>query len=86
MTFAGIDDKRVTAMKDSNGSWIVVYTPTVKAFTINISSIKSKAAARWLNPLNGKYTSFKYEASGKKATFTPPKGDGHVDWVLVLTT
>lgn len=83
----GIDDKRVTAMKDSRGSWIMVYTPTGEPFTINTSGLKSsKVKASWLNPVDGKYATFKFAGPGKKTTFTPPVGTEHDDWTLVLET
>ncbi|KAJ7734109.1 hypothetical protein B0H16DRAFT_1767702 [Mycena metata] len=85
---AGADDKRVTAMRDSAGSWIMVYTPTGKPFTIDTATLVScnGTQANWFNPLDGTYRTFDFVCAGSNSVimFTPPVEDGHIDWTLVL--
>lgn len=84
---AGLDDKRVTALRDSKWSWVMVYTPTGKKFTVNTSGLKGKKIrARWLNPLDGSYSSASLSGDtlGDKTDFTPPTAGDHPDWTLVL--
>jgi hypothetical protein len=84
----GDNDERVTALRDSNGSWIMVYTPTGQPFTIDMSGLNGhNIKASWFNPCNGKYTTFSMDGvkgSGKMKTFSPPKESSHTDWTLVL--
>jgi hypothetical protein len=86
---AGVDDRRVTATRDSAGSWIMVYTPTGEPFAIDTTSLAScdDIQASWFDPLDGTYKTFEFvchEVNGAVVTFTPPVEDGHVDWTLVL--
>ncbi|OJJ00939.1 hypothetical protein ASPVEDRAFT_82490 [Aspergillus versicolor CBS 583.65] len=88
---AGVNDARVTATRDRGGNWIMVYTPTGEPFQIDTQSVKScSVRASWYSPLSGRYTRFDYTQCGDSAgsaesrTFTPPAGDGHSDWALVL--
>ncbi|KAJ6611329.1 hypothetical protein B0H10DRAFT_2056712 [Mycena sp. CBHHK59/15] len=84
------DDKRVTAMRDSAGSWIMVYTPTGEPFAIDTASLVScdGTQASWFDPLDGTYRMFEFVCRGSNGasvvTFTPPVEDGHVDWTFVL--
>ncbi|KAK6064877.1 hypothetical protein SCUP515_11513 [Seiridium cupressi] len=85
---AGTNDERVTAARDRNGSWILVYTPTGQTFSIETKSIGGcEVEASWLDPIVGTYTKFEYEQCDESSTtkqFTPPRADTHVDWALVL--
>ncbi|EPS35558.1 hypothetical protein H072_11077 [Dactylellina haptotyla CBS 200.50] len=84
---AGLNDKRITATQDSKGSWIMVYTPTGKAFTIETKSLVGcDIKASWYDPLSGVYTAFAYTQCGSTTVrkFTPPSAATHSDWVLVL--
>lgn len=82
----GINDLRVTALRDEKWTWVMVYTPTGKPFTINASKLNKSAKAKWLNPLNGEYSPANLPAGGlsDKTTFTPPTDQSHPDWVLVV--
>ena len=65
----------------------MVYSPTGAAFTIKTSGLQGKKIrARWLNPLDGKYSSIELAEGGlgEKTKFTPPTSDDHPDWTLVL--
>lgn len=86
---AGTDDKRVTAARDSAGSWIIVYTPTGKPFSIDTQSLDAcDIGASWVDPILGTYATLEYsqcnESSSAIRQFTPPTAETHVDWVLVL--
>lgn len=85
---AGANDKRVTAIRDKAGSWIMVYTPTATVFEVDTSVLRScEVEASWYNPLSGRYSKLAYtqcDASSKAKAFTPPQESGHTDWVLVL--
>ncbi|KAK1149606.1 hypothetical protein N8T08_005155 [Aspergillus melleus] len=85
---AGVNDKKIKALRDSKGSWIMVYTPTGKQFVIDTKDIKGcDVKARWYDPLTSDYTSIKYAQCESNSTikeFAPPKTDDHDDWTLVL--
>lgn len=84
---AGTNDNRVTATRDRNGAFIMVYTPTGKGFSIDTKSLKGcDVEASWYDTLAGEYTEIEYaqcDGTGTIRAFTPPK-TGHPDWVLVL--
>ncbi|RAH67455.1 glycoside hydrolase family 140 protein [Aspergillus aculeatinus CBS 121060] len=83
----GGDDARVTATRDRGGDWILVYTPTGQEFRVDTGELSScPVRASWFDPLDGTYISLEYAQCGQGSvrTFTPPVGQGHVDWVLVL--
>ncbi|KAL4908782.1 hypothetical protein BDW74DRAFT_165536 [Aspergillus multicolor] len=82
---AGADDKRVTATRDSDGVWIMVYTPTSEPFEIDTGGLTScDAESTWYDPLSGEYTAFDFDGCGEVVRFEPPAVYGHADWVLVL--
>ncbi|RAL16774.1 glycoside hydrolase family 140 protein [Aspergillus homomorphus CBS 101889] len=83
----GADDARVTATRDRDGGWILVYTPTGKSFQVDTRSLKSCAVqASWYDPLRGVYSRFDYTQCEQSLvrSFMPPTAGDHVDWVLVL--
>lgn len=87
---AGVDDKRITAARDSEGGWIIVYSPTGQPFSIDTKSLSTcDVGASWFDPLVGNYTTLEYTQCDASSTtvreFTPPEAlKAHVDWVLVL--
>ena len=85
---ADTDDKHVTAMRDRNGGWIMVFTPTGKSFEIQTGGLKGcNVSASWYDTLVGGYTAFEYAQCGGESTvrvFAPLKTSVNVDWVLVL--
>ncbi|KAH6660660.1 hypothetical protein BKA67DRAFT_530748 [Truncatella angustata] len=86
---AGTNDKRVTAARDSQGSWIMVYTPTGLPFSVETQSLNvCNVEGSWFDPLVGTYASFQYSqcnvSNSTRREFTPPSTDAHVDWLLVL--
>ncbi|KAI1334479.1 hypothetical protein F5Y15DRAFT_401592 [Xylariaceae sp. FL0016] len=84
----GADDKRVTATRDSEGFWLMVYTPTGEDFTIETGSLGGcDVEASWFDPVAGTYSAFNYtqcEGLDSRQLFTPPAAEEHADWVLVL--
>ncbi|ETS88215.1 hypothetical protein PFICI_02043 [Pestalotiopsis fici W106-1] len=86
---AGSDDRRVTAARDSQGSYIIVYSPTGQTFSIDTASLDGcDVDASWFDPVVGIYQEVDYtQCNGDNSTkrqFAPPKVDSHVDWALVL--
>jgi hypothetical protein len=85
---AGVGDARITPTRDSDGLWIMVYTPTGQPFEITTTDLRSSnITASWYDLLSGEYKPFQFqrcsERKGSKL-FTPPTANGHSDWVLVL--
>jgi hypothetical protein len=77
-----------TAARTTDGAFVVVYLPTSRTVTINMSRMRSAASAEWLDPTNGDRETISggpFPNSGSKE-FTPPK-QNHArdsDWVLLL--
>ena len=80
---------RAATARAGDGSFVLSYTPSVRALTINMTQLAGpNVIARWFDPSNGAFTTIAgspFAASGSR-TFTPSSsnaaGDG--DWVLVL--
>ena len=76
------------AARSSDGSSVLVYLPTIRTITVDMSKLASPVTARWYDPTNGEYTNIDGSpfANAGSRKFTPPgdnsSGDG--DWVLVL--
>jgi hypothetical protein len=79
-----------TASKTEDGSVVVAYMPTPRAITVNMSSLKAPATAKWFDPVSGSYIIVPGGPFANVGTrnFAPPAkvndnyGDG--DWVLLL--
>ena len=72
------------AARTNDGASIIVYTPSQKALTIDmsrISSATSTARAWWFNPATGAATLINDYANSGSRSFTPPAAG---DWVLVV--
>jgi hypothetical protein len=77
-----------TAARTADGSLAIVYIPTVRTITIDMSKLASTTTARWYDPTRGDYvdvTGSPYANTGSRE-FTPPgsNSSGEGDWVLVL--
>jgi hypothetical protein len=77
-----------TAARTSDGSLVMVYMPTIRAITVDMSRLTGTTTARWYDPTSGEYADvkgspFANEGSGQ---FMPPGANksGEGDWVLVL--
>lgn len=75
----------ITAFRDANGSFAMIYLPVGKKIEINTTLIKAKKIkAWWFNPRSGEAgKSFSFKAK-KKRWFTPPALGAQNDWILVL--
>ena len=81
-------DTYATAARTSDGALIMVYMPTSRTVSVDMSKLAGTAAARWYDPTTGKYVSISgspFLNSGTRQ-FTPPGNnhDGDGDWVLVF--
>jgi Protein of unknown function (DUF4038)/Putative collagen-binding domain of a collagenase len=77
-----------TAAQTSDGSLVMVYMPTIRAITVDMSKLSGTTAARWYDPTSGEYTEVEGSPFANEGSrqFIPSgankTGDG--DWVLVL--
>jgi len=70
------------AARASDGSTIVVYTPSQRTLTVDLSTLGAvNADAWWFNPSSGQTTHIAGYAADGPVQFTPPSAG---DWVLVL--
>jgi Putative collagen-binding domain of a collagenase/Protein of unknown function (DUF4038) len=84
------DNDYLTAARTGDGQLIVIYTPVVRQFTVDLSRLSAAGVAHWFDPSNGVY----HEVAGSPFAnsgahdFTPPgnNSDGDGGWVLVLET
>lgn len=77
-----------TAARTADGSLVVSYMPTARTITVNMSSLKAPAIARWFDPTNGTYKTIPGGPFANTGTrqFTPPgkNSAGASDWILLL--
>jgi hypothetical protein len=88
---------RITAMRDSDGGWALVYTANGRDLHLDLSGLSGKLNAYWFNPRNGlwwvdgresgKMLPFRknIQAGSGDLVFDPPGivADGN-DWMLML--
>ena len=81
----GAGTRRFGATRDEAGTFVMVYVPVGRAFTVKMDAVKGPLAhASWYNPRNGAATAFAdYPTTGTRR-FTPPDPGELLDWVLVL--
>jgi hypothetical protein len=84
------DNNYLTAARTSDGSLVIVYTPVIQPFTVDLARLSGPAITRWFDPAAGIFvniTGSPFTNSGVKS-FTPPRtnSDGDGGWVLVLET
>jgi hypothetical protein len=93
-TFASIghvaDNDYLTAARTSDGSLMVIYTPIIRQFVVDMSQLSGPAVSRWFDPSSGNFRNIAgspFPNAGTKS-FTPPSNnsDGDGGWVLVLET
>ena len=71
-----------TCARETNGHTVMVYAPTQRAMTINMTKLAgTNALAWWFDPQTGTATNFGAFATTGTQIFTPPNTN---DWVLVL--
>src|SRR5262249_31047407 len=90
-----------TAARTSNGQYVVVYMPSPRTVTIDMTKLAgSPVTAKWYNPASGNYTTIgtNYSNTGSQS-FTPPAATPEqindcndadsskcADWALLLST
>jgi hypothetical protein len=82
-------DTYATAALTPDGNLALVYLPTVRTLTVDMTKLAGSIVARWFDPSNGNYTTVAGSplANTGKSQFIPPgkTSDGQGDWVLILT-
>jgi hypothetical protein len=84
------DNDYLTAARTPDGALVVVYTPILRTFTVNMAQLAAPAVTRCFDPSLGTYVTIAgspFPNTGVR-NFTPPgmNGDGDGGWVLVLET
>jgi hypothetical protein len=84
------DNDYLTDARTPDGSLVVIYTPIIRQFVVDMSQLSGPAVARWFDPSSGTYSNIAgspFTNSGTQS-FTPPgnNSDGDGGWVLVLET
>jgi hypothetical protein len=79
------NSEHITAFRDQDGSYAMVYLPVGRKIEINTAVIKAKdIKAWWYNPRTGKTEKSILLKAAKTHSFTPPTLGIKNDWVLVL--
>jgi hypothetical protein len=77
-----------TAARTSDGSLVMVYMPTIRAITVDMSKLTGTTTARWYDPTTGEYADVKGAPFANEGSrqFIPSGANksGEGDWVLVL--
>ena len=77
-----------TAARTSDGSLVMVYMPTIRAITLDMSKLTGTTRARWYDPTSGEYADVKGSPFANEGSrqFIPSGANksGEGDWVLVL--
>lgn len=77
--------KRLTATRDSDGTYAMVYTPVGRKFSVKTDVIKSRqVTAWWFNPRTGEAQEIGTFSNAGVREFNPPNPGEMLDWVLVL--
>ena len=84
------DNDYATAARTPDGSLVIVYMPTLRTISVDMTQLAGPATARWYDPSSGAYLSIAGSPFSNTGTrdFIPPgnNADGDGDWVLVLET
>jgi hypothetical protein len=77
-----------TAARTSDGSLVMVYMPTIRTITLDMSKLTGTTTARWYDPTSGEYADVKGSPFANEGSrqFMPSGANksGEGDWVLVL--
>ncbi len=77
-----------TAARTPDGLLVLVYLPTSRTITVDMTQLNAPPMAQWFDPSSGGFTNIAGSpfANSGPQTFTPPasNADGDGDWVLVL--
>jgi hypothetical protein len=81
-------DAFATAARAPDGRLIIVYMPTIRPITVDMSTLSGPTVCRWYDPTIGEYlpaSGSPFANSGDRQFAPPGKNhDGDGDWVLVL--
>jgi hypothetical protein len=76
---------RFVATRDVDGTYVMVYVPVGRSFTVRLSVIKSGGIRGWwFNPRDGRATAIGTFTNSGEREFSPPVRGEVLDWVLVL--
>jgi len=78
-----------TAALTADGHTGLIYVPTPRTITVNMSKLADQVTARWFDPTTNTFSNIGTYANSGSRQFTPPSivhADGARDWILVLTT
>ena len=77
-----------TVAGTADGTLAMVYMPTLRTVTVDLSKLAGPVKAQWYDPASGMYTAIPGSpfANSGTQTFTPTgnNADGNGDWVLLL--
>jgi hypothetical protein len=84
------DNDYLTAARTPDGSLVIIYTPIIRQFVVDMTQLDGPAVSRWFDPSSGDFRNIAgspFTNAGTKS-FTPPgnNSDGDGGWVLVLET
>ena len=81
----GRGEYRFVATADTDSTYILVYVPVGRAFSVRTSYIRGKdLKAWWFNPRTGKAANIgKFRNEGQKTFLSPTPGE-QLDWILVI--
>ena len=76
----------VQATRDADGTYAMVYIPSGKPVTVDLTKLKGKTInASWFDPRTGKSRAMDVPfKNGAAQEFKPPATETEKDWVLVL--
>jgi hypothetical protein len=81
----GAGMKRLVATRDSEGSYVMVYSPCGRPFQVRMDAISgSSVKAWWYNPRDGEAQAIGEFPNRGEREFSPPDKGEQLDWVLVL--
>lgn len=82
----GNGNDRISATRDSEGRYALVYSERGKAFEVNLgAAVKAeRVVSRWFDPRTGKVSGAEELSGTGRHTFTPPSSGPGNDWVLIL--
>ncbi len=73
------------ATRDTNGGYALVYSPSGKPFSIDLSKLSaSRLRATWYDPRTGKTSPIGEFPNGGAKEFTPPSQGAGCDWILAI--
>jgi hypothetical protein len=84
------DNDYLTAARTPDGSLVLIYTPILRQFVVDMTQLSGPVVCRWFDPSSGNFINMAgspFPNSGTKS-FAPPGNnrDGDGGWMLVLET